>query len=152
MTKFSTTASVLFDSNILVIAQVVNHRHFEVAKTLVSAVLNGERSGVIAHQNLLEFFATITNPKFVSPLSGKEATQLIATYRRSRFEIVIPTTETINLWLVWQQTLPKLKIGQTIYDRYLAATALTNRITTILTENTKDFQDIPGISAINPFV
>lgn len=40
---------------------------------------------------------------------------------------------------------------QRYFDMQLAATMLEEGIVTILTENTKDFAAIEGISAINPF-
>lgn len=151
MTRFSITGSVLIDSNILVIAHTANHPYVARAQALITDLVDGRQLGVVAHQNLLEFYATITNPKFTSALAGEKANGLIATYLRSQLRVITPTSETINLLISWQKMSVKPKTGQQIYDRYLAATALTHGVTTILTENTKNFRDIPGIQAINPF-
>ena len=49
--------------------------------------------------------------------------------------------ETINLRKLYR----KLKLGDTI----IAATALTNNLT-LISRNTKDFEDISGLTCINP--
>ena len=50
--------------------------------------------------------------------------------------------ETINLRKLYR----KLKLG----DAIIAATALTNNLT-LISRNTKDFEDISGLNCINPY-
>ena len=50
--------------------------------------------------------------------------------------------ETINLRKLYR----KLKLG----DAIIAATALTNNLT-LISRNTKDFEDISGLTCINPY-
>lgn len=52
------------------------------------------------------------------------------------------TSQTITL----RKTIPKLKLG----DAIIAATALTNHLT-LITRNTSDFQNIPGLELFNPW-
>ena len=50
------------------------------------------------------------------------------------------------------ELINKYKIsGDNIFDAYLAATALSNDIKTIVTDNTKDFKNIIEIETHNPF-
>lgn len=150
--KSSITESALIDSNILIRAYMPAHPDYALAQSVLSPYLLGERQGVIAQQNLLEFYATITNPKRFSPaLSSSKASHLVQTLLTSELTVLVPRTETIGWFLTLQGQLTHPPRGQGIYDLYLAATALEQGITTILTENVKDFRRIPGIIAINPF-
>ncbi len=64
--------------------------------------------------------------------------------------IIRPTSETWSILVAVLSKAPAM-VGKDIFDRYLAATVLSHGIDTILTDNTKDFADIPGLTATNPF-
>lgn len=153
MMKSSITESVLLDSNILIRAYMPAHPDYALAQSVLGPFLLGERLGAIAQQNLLEFYATITNPKRFSPvLSSAKASHLVQTLLTSELTVIAPRDQTIGRFLALQDQLAHPPRGQGIYDLYLAATALEHDITTILTENVKDFRHIPGITAVNPFI
>lgn len=73
----------------------------------------------------------------------------IQRYERSALIVIRPMTDTLQCFQEIVVQLPAQ--GKDIYDRYLAATALSNGITTILTENVKNFAGIRGLTAVNPF-
>ena len=61
-------------------------------------------------------------------------------------EKILPVTAEISRqWGMLQtgRTLP-------VIDAYIAATALVHQLT-VVTRNTKDFADIPGLDVVNPF-
>lgn len=63
--------------------------------------------------------------------------------------IVSPSQTTYYLWLelINEHSLA----GNRIFDAYLAATALSNGIDIIATDNVPDFKKFKGLSVINPF-
>lgn len=148
-----TTEFALIDSNVLVRAYQTDHPHHAAAGKLVASIALGQRSGAVAHQNLLELYRTVTDPKKMSqPASHEAVSRVLSSYLNSRFKVIIPTAETFRILVELQKRSPFASRGLKIFDWYLAATMLAHGITTILTENTKDFVKIPGITAINPFV
>lgn len=63
--------------------------------------------------------------------------------------IISPTQATYYLWL---ELVKKYQlIGNRIFDAYLVATALTNSINTVATDNVKDFKKFTELKIINPF-
>lgn len=140
--------SVLFDSNILIYTHNKASFFHRQAFDLVKAVMGGSIKGVLAQQNLLEFYSTITDSRRVEkPLSAKEALSLVEQYLSSPFRIIFPSTETIQatLALGYKQNFKNGKI----FDVYLIATMLSNNISSIITVNAKDFKDFPGIKVFD---
>jgi len=100
--------------------------------------------GYISIQNIVEF-VNVTKNKIKcfnnsEDLNGR--TENIA----SLFNIVYYNQNTIT-----RAVALSYKIGIGFFDALLAQTMLENNIHLIYTENTKDFNKIPGIKAINPF-
>ena len=141
----------LLDSNILVFASVSEHPYHDVAFDLVKSGVQGVKPYALAEQNLLEWYSVITSSKQrFEPLTPNDAQKVLSGYQSSRLTIVRPNQATfVILQEILNQTPPAN--GKDIYDRYLAATVLSNGIDTILTDNVKDFTNIPGLTAINPF-
>ncbi len=141
----------LLDTNILIHAHQVDHPNHQATVTLVTRSINGELEAVLAHQNLTEFCRVATEKKMMAkPLSAKQAAAVIRYYTDSSIRIIQPESTTLTMFAKILATF-QLKNSKQVFDLYLAATMLTNDITTILTENVKDFRDFPGIQAVNPF-
>lgn len=137
--------SMLIDTNILVYAINSDSAKHETAKKFIEENLGNL---VIAHQNILEGIRVLTHKKFSNPVSTIEAIKAISGISNP-FRIITPNRTTINLCMEYVQ---KLNIsGNRIFDAYLAATALSNDIKVIATDNTKDFKVFKGIELINPF-
>lgn len=102
----------------------------------------------ISHQNLLEFFAVVTNPRRVEhPLSIEDAFQKIAVYVSS-FTLIAPLRET---FFTFTRLLTKYStFRERIFDLYLVATALDNGVNQICTWNIKDFKRFSEITAKTP--
>lgn len=142
---------ILFDSNILVFAHNVASPFQKQAEKLISSVIDGRLSVVLAQQNLLEFYSIITNPKRVQmPIGLTDVHFLINEYLRSGiFNLIYPkeTTLTGTFGLAEKH---KIK-GADIFDAYLATTMLDNDVGTIYTDNIKHFEMFDKIKAVNPF-
>ncbi len=136
---------ILFDTNILVYAHNLDSPYHLKAVSLVQAAVEGRLEVVLAQQNLLEFYAIITDPRRVrEPLSPNEASSLVTDYLNSPFKIIFPDQETLNLTF----SLNKDSKGGEIFDTFLVATCVSNNVKSIITVNTKDFKPFPDIKTI----
>ena len=102
----------------------------------------------VTHQNILETIRILTHQKFSKPMGLKSALATIQAISNS-CRIVSPSQTTYYLWLelINEHSLA----GNRIFDAYLAATALSNGIDIIATDNVPDFKKFKGLSVINPF-
>lgn len=68
--------SFLIDSNVLISSYDETERQHERSYSLMEKVMNGEVEAALAHQNLLEYLAVVTDTKRVEhPLSPEEASK-----------------------------------------------------------------------------
>ena len=103
----------------------------------------------IAHQNVLEAIRVVTHRSFSQPMNLKDALSAVLSIAKSCF-IISPNQNTYYLAI---ELIKNYKLsGNRIFDAYLAATALSNGISAIATDNTRDFKKFKGITIINPFV
>lgn len=142
---------VLFDTNILVYAHNKEAKYFDISVNLLKRVQEGKLDGMVAHQNLLEFYAVITNPNRVeNPLAQKQAKKEVQNYLDSRFGIIQPNEKTLDLFIKLLRT-KRIK-NREIFDCYLVATMLSNGVKTIYTVNDKDFKKYEEVKIVNPFI
>lgn len=136
---------MLVDSNILVYA--INRRS---PKNKMAQIFLKNNIGnlQVAHQNILEALRVLTHPKFPSPMKIKNALRAIEKVLKA-CRIISPVEKTIYITLL---LIKKNKlVSDQIFDTYLVATALSNEITTIATDNIRDFKKFKEIKLINPF-
>jgi len=139
---------VLVDTNILVYATNKNSIFHQKAKSFLEKELPSY-SLCLSLQNLIEFYAIITNPKKIEkPLSQNQAILVIQKFIESDyFQIIAPKDKTIFLLLNF---LKRYKVKSLeIYDLHLAATMKDNNISIIYTADTNIFKKL-GFRAINP--
>lgn len=142
----------LLDSTILVFAYSTGHSHQTESQRLIELAVGPDSHYVVAHQNLLEWYSVVTSVKrSPNPLLPEQAGEVLRRLAHSKLKIIWANEATLALFLQLSSVQPSVR-GKDIYDRYLAATALSNGVTTIVTENTKDFLAVPGLSVINPFL
>jgi len=140
--------SFLIDSNVLISSYDETEEQHERSYALVERAMSGEVEAALAHQNLLEYLAVVTDPKRVEhPLSLEEALVNIDTYI-SFLNVILPKSTTVALLKRLLKAKPVTK-GK-VFDLYLAATALDNGIVQICTWNTADFEGIPRFEAVAP--
>ncbi len=140
------TERCLIDTNILVYSYEESP-DIRCAKCqeLVLDIFDGKVKGVISNQVLAEFFRVMTT-KIKTVLTKTEASDLVKALAES------PGWGKINYT---HETVRKAaKIAEEcnikIWDAIIAATMRENDISTIYTENEKDFGKIPGLKVINP--
>lgn len=140
-----TSLKMLVDSNILVYA--INNSSPK--QSLAQKFLNDNLDNLlIAPQNILETLRILTHSKFPTPLTPAQA-QSDLTQITDNLIMVIPTGKTLFTAL---ELIKKHKLtAKKVFDAYLAATALSNDIKVIATDNVKDFKIFRGLKVMNPF-
>lgn len=136
---------MLIDSNILIYAINADSPKNELAKKFLAENLKNLE---IAHQNIFETIRVLTHKKYSKPMKMAEVTEAVFAILESS-SIVTPnkTSFYLGLELIKQHNLT----GNRIFDAYLAATALSNGIEIIATDNIRDFKIFEEIEVINPF-
>lgn len=136
---------MIIDSNILVYAiDKLSPKHSKAQKFLRENLNILE----VAHQNIFETLRVITYPKFPNPMKLKDAVDAVERILKV-CSIVSPNWKTQRIAL---ELIKKYKLSSdTIFDAYLAATALSNDIKIIATDNVADFKKFNEIQIFNPF-
>jgi len=135
---------MLVDSNILVYSINKSSPKHKKAQKFLQENIN---QIVIAHQNIFETLRVLTYKKFPSPMTSLSAIEAVT--RITKFvKIISPDYKTHHITLEY---IKKYKISSNhIFDAYLAATAISNNVKMIATDNNKDFKFF-DIKVINPF-
>lgn len=136
----------LIDTNVLVHAYVLsNGKKHAIAKDIVQNIWSN--GGCITTlQNISEFFFVVTK-KVEKPILTSKAKLIVGHLISTPQWWVIDRDETTLLQaiqLVEQYNVP-------FWDALVAACMLQHEIKAILTENVKDFKNLKGIKALNPF-
>lgn len=136
---------MLVDSNILIYAiNSSSPKHLSAQAYLQANV--GQMT--IAHQNILETLRVLTHSKFPYPMTTTDAIKAILSIAKG-CHVIEPQTDTYHIALALIQK-HGLK-GDKVFDAYIVATAISVGISSIATDNTKDFTIFEGVSVINPF-
>lgn len=136
---------MLIDTNIIIYAiNTDSPKHLAAQKFLKE----GLKDRYVAQQNVFEALRVLTHQKFPKPMVLNDAIADILAIVEA-VGVIHPnqTTYPLALELIKKYNL----VGNRIFDAYLAATALSNDIYTIATDNVHDFQKIDGLRIINPF-
>lgn len=136
---------MLIDTNILIYAINEDSSKHEQAKAFLK---ENKDSLEITHQNVLESLRVLTHPKYSKVMKLEDATEAVFLIVNS-CRLITPTIHTIYIFFDLI-TLYALKSDQ-VFDAYLAATALSNNVDTIATDNEKDFKKFANLKVINPF-
>ncbi|RLE06952.1 hypothetical protein DRJ00_08920 [Candidatus Aerophobetes bacterium] len=140
--------SFLIDSNVLISSYDETEKQHPESYLLVGKAVAGELQAFLAHQNILEYLAVVTDPGRVeNPLSTREAIKNIEFYTLY-LGVIFPKSTTINT-LKKLINLRSVTRGK-IFDLYLAATALDNGINCICTWNVSDFEGLSEIKPLSP--
>lgn len=137
----------LLDSNVLVHAAYAASPHHLAASRLVAAGLRQRGRFCISPQNLVEFAAVTTRQRFVDPPLTGEAVERMSSilYRSRRLRKIYPSRGAVRLAM---QEGARLGIaGPAWYDLYLAVTMRGAGIRDVVTENVRDFEHIPFVTA-----
>lgn len=136
----------LVDTNILVYSYDASEPDKQkVCSSMLKKVWMGEVSYAIALQNLSEFYVIVTK-KIENPIPDRTARKIVR-------DVI-----DFNNWNVIDLNEDSLLMGIDLSIRYnihywdalLCAVMKSNGITNVYTENTKDFEKVPWIKALNP--
>ncbi|MBI2021616.1 PIN domain-containing protein [Candidatus Daviesbacteria bacterium] len=136
---------MIIDSNILVYSiDKLSQKHKKAQQFLEENIDDLE----IAHQNIFETLRVITYPKLPNPMKLKDGVSAVERILNVS-HIISPNWKTHRIAL---ELIKKYKLSSDlVFDAYLAATALSNGIHKIATDNIKDFQKFRELKIINPF-
>ncbi len=148
MIQFSKPPSkkmLLVDSNILVYSL---NSSSEKCKKAQDFLQKNQLQLCVAQQNIFETLRVLTHLKSPQSLSPKQAVTALSLITK-HFVVInpLPDTEYLALELIARHHIG----GNQIFDAYLVATALSHGVTTIVTDNTKDFKMFEMVRIINPF-
>jgi predicted nucleic acid-binding protein len=102
--------------------------------------------GVVTVQNLSEFFFAVTR-KVQKPVPVVDAKTIVSDILRSSRWMVIDR----NVGTLVKAMEIVESVRAPFWDALIAACMLEHGIDVIVTENEKDFKNIPGITVMNPF-
>ncbi len=135
----------LIDTNVLIhyYDKSDNTKH-QIAQQIVDKAWQKQIEYAISVQNLSEFFnATTAKGK----LDKEQADKIVRRFTEFSYWHVFPITEAS----VRLATGLAVTCKAPFFDILIAAVMKENGIHEIITENEKDFENIPGIKVINPF-
>ncbi|MBI2641334.1 type II toxin-antitoxin system VapC family toxin [Candidatus Roizmanbacteria bacterium] len=136
---------MLLDSNIVVYAINSASPKHSVAQKFINQY---RQSLFLAHQNVLETIRIITHRKFPNPMTITSALKTLSNFTET-LSLISPKQES---YFLATELIKKYSLdADKVFDAYLVATALSNGITTIATDNEKDFKVIKEISVTDPF-
>lgn len=135
---------MLVDTNVLVYAINADSPKNKQAQVFLQT---HRKELVVAHQNIFETLRVLTHPKYFKPMSPKDAQAAVLAILRA-CRVIIPdyNTHYLAFELIKEHNL----LGNRIFDAYLGATAISNGIRAIATDNEKDFKKF-GVTVYNPF-
>jgi predicted nucleic acid-binding protein len=115
---------------------------------LINDLLDGDYDVFLSTQVLREFFAVVTNPRYIkNPLSIENANDQIQIFHTD-FDI-LPVDYTIITKLI--KLTEKYQItGQDVHDTAIVATMIQNNVKNVVTYNRKDFEKFKEIKVIIP--
>lgn len=140
-------APALLDTNVLVHAAYKAAAHHREAAELLARGLREKGLYCIAPQNIVEFAAVVTRPRFVDPvLPAKEVDRICNLLYLSRtLSKIHPLRGTVG-----RTSREGARLGVTgtaWYDLYLAMTMRDSGVGTIITQDIADFRKFPFVVA-----
>jgi len=137
----------LLDSNILIYAYDSSEKEKHViAKNLLADGWKRKKVYALSVQNLSELFV-VTTKKITSPVKPDEMKQNIQDIISfSNFNVMV-----INKDSILNAINISMENGISYWDALIASVMKENNISSIITENDKDFNKISGLKVINPF-
>ncbi len=121
--------------------------HHRAAAELLARGLREKGIYCIAPQNIVEFAAVVTRPRFVDPVLSAEEVDRICNllYLSRTLSKIHPLRGTVG-----RTSREGARLGVTgtaWYDLYLAMTMRDSRVETIITEDVGDFRKFPFVEA-----
>jgi predicted nucleic acid-binding protein len=139
--------SKFFDTSVLVYAfDNSDKTKHSVCLKMIDDMKEKMEKGILSTQVLMELYNVITR-HITRPISPKDAAYIVDTFAVAESWVKLD----YNLPTVRHAVRSSAETGTKIWDALIAETMKENGVTTIITENEKDFKKIPGIKVMNPF-
>jgi predicted nucleic acid-binding protein len=136
---------MLIDSNILIYAINTSSPKHQTAQFFLQDNI-GQLE--VAHQNIFETLRVLTHPKFSHPMQISSALEAVESILRG-CSIVSPDYKTHRIAI---ELVKKYKlVSDQVFDAYLAATAISNGIKILASDNLKDLGKFTEFTVLNPF-
>ena len=132
--------TVAIDTDFLVAVEIRDHLFHEVADAVLGRLLEEGHKLAVAPQMLAEFVHVVTDSKRLKdPLSMEEALARAEYWWQAREVVrIYPEGDAVSTWIEW---LREHRLGRKrLLDTMLAASACSYGISTIVTNNEKDFK------------
>ncbi|WP_039727442.1 PIN domain-containing protein [Leptolyngbya iicbica] len=142
-------ARYLLDTNVVLRLADLESPQNALVTEAIATLLEQQHVCVLISQILIELWVVATRPVEVNGLgwSVPETTDEIA---RPLDEFPL-LDERAEIFVIWQQLVSTQNIvGKRAHDARIAAAMLTHGITHLLTFNTQDFIQVPGITVAAP--
>ncbi len=134
---------ILVDTNILVyIADKKDLTKYQKAREVLKEIEKNPENFTIGLQNLREFGNVLCNK---TKIPAHEINEYIFQFQNIFSEAFQDDIESMQ-----QAVFLNRELGVSFHDANLMRAAIKNGTYTIYTENTKDFEKIPGIRVVNP--
>ncbi|MBE2285423.1 MAG: PIN domain-containing protein [Prosthecobacter sp.] len=140
------------DTNILFHAFNADSPSHAVALAWITSIQNVD-DVAISEFILAELYGLLRNPAILKqPLSGKDAVEVIQTYRQHpRWRLIGYPTESRSLHdMLWQRAADKTFAFRRLYDARSAMSMTAQGVTDFATANVKDFQGLGFRKVWNP--
>jgi predicted nucleic acid-binding protein len=128
------------DTNILIYAINENSQFFIPARQLIDLVRDQNYSIFVTDKTLYEFYAVISNLLKNSQSANDLLEKIVNLFNG---KVIRSTQNTLNLVQNLIQTKNSNHKGKYIHDLVLAGICIDNSIDVLITQNTKDFENIP---------
>lgn len=140
----------LLDTNVLIYAVIPAMPQHLASRALLDQAKAGGANLCVAPQNLIEFYAVVTDPRRVTqPRTSDEALQAIDDMMALPGLRLLPVPP--DLISRWEQLLRQhLTTRKRAFDTQLVATMLGNQVTRIYTHNVADFQYFNQLQVLTP--
>jgi predicted nucleic acid-binding protein len=141
-------APALLDTNVLVHAVYLGSPLHEVAASLVDRALRTRGLYCISPQNLTEFAAVVSRPRFVTPALAPEQIVQIGDilYRSRRLAKIYPQRGSVMRAM--REGADLGIVGPAWYDLYLAVTMRDSGVHNIVTDDSEHFRRFPFVNVI----
>jgi predicted nucleic acid-binding protein len=132
--------TVAIDTDFMVAVEIRDHIFHKPADAVLSRLLEEGHKLAVAPQMLAEFVHVVTDSKRLKdPLSMEEALARAEYWWQAREVVrIYPEGDAVSTWIEW---LREHRLGRKrLLDTMLAASACSQGISTIVTNNEKDFK------------
>ena len=135
----------LVDSNVIIYSLVESSPKKQVAQKFIK---ENRQILCVSHQVILESLIVLTHPKFKYPMNSQKALKSVWGVADA-LNIISPNVDAI---ILAKELIKKYKLeSNRIFDTYLIATALSNSVDIVASDNVRHLKVFKEVKLLNPF-